>query len=241
MFKLKIPLPVLIHRIKTACYALATIVLAGWVTDALNEELMFKMALRYFYPEYTANYNHPFDNPSSFYLWFVPLAVGLILMFLASLLTVKHMKKRHLYRIKKGRELPRVEHLILSPQLDDLAQISVIYQQTQVFYFVIPEEFMEQMVQAANSLLDREQQQCHFFGLKNDDDLHLVELELTKTVKVILKQYAKNNERFFFDLIYCHSLISSAAMFCSLEENIELVFAKDGHIKSYDVLCEMSD
>ena len=131
--------------------------------------------------------------------------------------------------------------MILSPQLEDLAQLGVTYQQTQVFYFVVPEASMGEMVQAANSLLNRRQQQYHFFGLKNHDDLHLVELELTKTVKAILKQFASNNESFFFDLIYCNSLISSAAMFCSLEENIELVFAKDGHIKSYDVLCEMSD
>lgn len=240
MFKLKIPLPVLIHRIKTACYALATIVLAGWVTNALNEDLMFKMVLRYFYPEYTANYNHPFDNPYSFYLWFVPLAVGLILMFSASILTVKHMKKRHLYRLKKGKELHRVDHLILSPKVEDLEQVCKTYQQTNVFYFVVPEESMESMLQAANSLLGAENQRLHVFGLKNHDDLHLLEIEFTKTVKAILKQYS-NNQSFFFDLTYCDSLTSSAGMFCSLEEDIELVFAKDGHIKSYDVLCEMSD
>lgn len=240
----KTPMPILIHRIKTACYALSTIVLAGWVTNALNEDLMFKMVIRYFYPEQTEKYNHPFDNEFSFYIWSIPLLIGLVLMFSTSMLTVHHLKKRHLYQLQKAKTLSEVPNLILSPTIDNLAQIKQLYVNTRTFHFIVPDRSKDKLAQAANKLFTAENQVLYFYGMKDEDDLYLLELEFTKKVKWILRQKENNqnhNNSFVFDLTYSTPLFCSVALFCSLEEEMELIYAKDGMLKSYDVICKMGN
>ncbi|MGV2861150.1 hypothetical protein [Achromobacter sp. ESBL13] len=90
---------VLLHRLKTACYTISSIVLISWVTDALNEGLMFKPLLRYFYPTTVENYQHPFTDHPSLLIWLVPLLAGLSLTIASSAMAVHHLKRRPRYRL----------------------------------------------------------------------------------------------------------------------------------------------
>lgn len=106
---------VLWHRLKTACYAISSIVLISWVTDALNESLMFKPVLRYFYPQAVENYQHPFTDHPSLMIWLLPLLAALLLMFATSTMAVHHFKRRHYYRLSQA--LPQ-------PELTDWVTVS---------------------------------------------------------------------------------------------------------------------
>lgn len=90
---------VLLHRLKTACYTISSIVLISWVTDALNEGLMFKPLLRYFYPTTVEKYQHPFTDHPSLLIWLVPLLAGLSLTIATSAMAVHHLKRRPRYRL----------------------------------------------------------------------------------------------------------------------------------------------
>lgn len=103
---------VLWHRLKTACYAISSIVLISWVTDALNESLMFKPVLRYFYPQAVENYQHPFTDHPSLMIWLLPLLAALLLMFATSTLAVHHFKRRHYYRLSQAMPHPELTHWV---------------------------------------------------------------------------------------------------------------------------------
>lgn len=116
------------HRIKTGLYALAAVIMAGWVTDALNEDLMFRLITRALFPDEVANYKHPLDSLPSLLIWLVPLLVGLILMFIATVMTIHHIKKRHIYVLHKAKRLSKVDAAILAPTAATLAEAVRAYQ-----------------------------------------------------------------------------------------------------------------
>lgn len=108
----KINRAVVLHRLKTAGYAISSIVLVSWVTDALNEGLMFKPLLRYLYPQTVANYQHPFNDHPSLMIWLIPLMAALLLMLTTSTLAVHHFKRRHLYRLSHPLATPALAHMV---------------------------------------------------------------------------------------------------------------------------------
>lgn len=232
---------VLLHHIKTSCYALSAIVLTGWVTDALNEGLIFKMILRFFRPEDVERYSHPFTDLTSFFIWFIPLLFTTLLLLLASVMTLHHVKKPHLYRITKKKPLLHSPHVIGTPELGQLAAFLQTYAAAEQLSLLVPQTLQSQYQTELASLQGDKNVVIHL--LKEHDDLQKIVLELEQWVKKELKNRPSDNASpLFFDISYASPVRSSAALFCSLEQDIELIQGTpDGKLSSYDLVCKVQE
>ncbi len=79
--------------------------------------------------------------------------------------------------------------------------------------------------------------------LKENDDLQKIALELEQWVKKRLKNRpADNVSRLFMDITYATPVRSAAALFCSLDQDIELIQGTpDGKLSSYDLVCKVQE
>lgn len=232
---------VLLQHIKTSCYALSAIVLTGWVTDALNEGLIFKMILRFFRPEDVERYSHPFTDLASFFIWFIPLLFTTLLLLLASVMTLHHVKKPHLYRITRKKPLLHGPHVAGTPALGQVAAFLQTYAAAERLSLLLPQG-MQQEYQ--RELRDIEgDNNVDIYLLKENDDLQKIALELEQWVRKTLKnQPVENASRLFMDITYATPVRSAAALFCSLDQDIELIQGTpDGKLSSYDLVCKVQE
>ncbi|MGL5423099.1 MAG: hypothetical protein ACRDAJ_09015 [Serratia fonticola] len=79
--------------------------------------------------------------------------------------------------------------------------------------------------------------------LKENDDLQKIALELEQWVKKQLKNRPVDNvSRLFMDITYATPVRSAAALFCSLDQDIELIQGPpDGTLSSYDLVCKVQE
>lgn len=233
-----VPTSVLLHHLKTSFYALSTVVLVGWVANALNEDLIFKLVMRYFFPEDVARYSHPFDSPQAFLIWFIPLLFSLMLMFGASMMTLHHFKKPHLYRLSRGRELHAVSSVIVAPRLQQLDRALDGYATAQHIWLLVPEEQLAGFQQTLGQRSSDDARRITLCSLKNSTDLTALRIELAKFIAQLdSPQSPSRRADLSIDLTFCSSLFASAAMFCALEQDIELVYLANGKLRSHDVTC----
>ncbi|WP_431224198.1 hypothetical protein ACQ86O_03875 [Serratia sp. L9] len=232
---------VLLHHIKTSCYALSAIVLTGWVTDALNEGLIFKMILRFFRPDDVERYSHPFTDLVSFFIWFIPLLFTTLLLLLASVMTLHHVKKPHLYRITKRKPLLHGPHVVGTPGVGQLAAFLQTYAAAEKLSLLVPQALQPQYQAELAKLEGDNNIAVHL--LKENDDLQKIALELEQWIKKEMKnRQAENTSRLFFDISYASPVRSSAALFCSLDQDIELIQGTpDGQLSSYDLVCKVQE
>lgn len=230
---------VFLHHLKTSCYALAAIVLSGWVTDALNEGLIFKMILRFFYPNDIDRYSHPFNDTVSFFIWFIPLLFTILLLLLASIMTLHHVKKPHLYRITKQKPLLYCPHVVGMPLLEQLPAFLRAYACAEKLTLLIPQTLQSQYQAVLMNQQHDKAYELHL--LKEEDDLQKITLELEQWIKKTYKnKHGENSDHLFFDITYASSLYGSAALFCSLDQEIELVQSTaKGTLSSYDLICKV--
>ncbi|AHG22787.1 hypothetical protein Z042_13075 [Chania multitudinisentens RB-25] len=227
----------LLHHLKTSCYALSAIVLSGWVADALNEGLIFKMILRFFRPDDVERYSHPFNDVASFLIWFIPLLFTTLLLLFASVMTLHHVKKPHLYRITKRKPLVFCPHIVGSPLLEQLPAFLQTYRAVEKISLLIPEslhqEYQTKLVTLARN------QNCEIHLVKEYDDLQKITLELEQWIKKEVKNRRHaDHTPLLFDITYASAARSSAALFCSLEQDMELVQqTPEGTLYSYDLIC----
>lgn len=229
---------VLLHHLKTSCYALSAIVLTGWVADALNEGLIFKMILRVFRPEDVERYSHPFNDAVSFMIWFIPLLFTALLLLFASVMTLHHVKKPQLYRIGKRKALVHGPHVVGSPALELLPTFLQTYANAEQISLLIPQA-LQQRYQQELTNLGRRDTALHLF--KEQDDLQKIAFELEQWIKKEGKNKAgEPASQLFFDISYASPTFSSAALFCSLDQDIELIQGTpDGKLSSYDLICKV--
>lgn len=232
---------VLLHHIKTSCYALSAIVLTGWVTDALNEGLIFKMILRFFRPEDVERYSHPFTDLTSFFIWFIPLLFTTLLLLLASVMTLHHVKKPHLYRITKKKPLLHGPHVAGTPALGQVAAFLQTYATAERLSLLLPQDLQQQYQRELRDIEGNNS--VDIYLLKENDDLQKIALELEQWVKKALKnQPVENTNRLFIDITYATPVRSAAALFCSLDQDIELIQGTpDGKLSSYDLVCKVQE
>ncbi|CAI2118173.1 hypothetical protein RDT67_18490 [Serratia fonticola] len=232
---------VLLHHIKTSCYALSAIVLTGWVTDALNEGLIFKMILRFFRPDDVERYSHPFTDLASFFIWFIPLLFTTLLLLLASVMTLHHVKKPHLYRITKKKPLLHGPHVIGTPAVGQIASFLQTYTSAEKLSLLLPQVLQLEYQTELASIEGARDVEIHL--LKENDDLQKIALELEQWVKKRLKNRpADNVSRLFMDITYATPVRSAAALFCSLDQDIELIQGTpDGKLSSYDLVCKVQE
>ncbi len=236
-----VPASVLLHHLKTSFYALSAAVLVSWVTNALNEDLIFKPVMRYFFPEDVARYLHPFDNSQAFFIWFVPLCFSLVLMFGASMITIHRIKKPHVYRLNRAKELRTVNHAIIAPTLEQLEQALTSYTGAQRISLLVAEEQTDHYRQALALDTAEQQDRITVYPLKSNDDLVATRVALAKLIAQLNHQQGSIRQTALgVDLTFSSSLLGSAAMFCALEQDIELLHCADGKLKSYDVSCVMA-
>jgi hypothetical protein len=230
---------VLLHHIKTSCYALSAIVLTGWVTDALNEGLIFKMILRFFRPDDVERYSHPFTDLVSFFIWFIPLLFTAILLLFTSVMTLHHVKKPHIYRITKKKTLLHGPHIIGTPVLGKVSTFLRTYAAAEKISLLIPQVLQSEYQNELASLeLDKG---INIHLLKEDEDLQKIALELEQWIKKEMKNSLPENvTQLFFDITYASPLRSSAALFCSLEQDIQLIQGTPGgKLSSYDLVYKV--
>ena len=232
---------VLLHRLKTASYAIGSVVLVSWVTDALNEGLMFKPLLRYLYPATVENYLHPFTDHPSLMIWLLPLLLALLLMFASSMMAVHHFKRRHLYRISRPTIAPPPEHLItlatgdqaLGNLLSDARQtkphtLHALYRQ--------PDELtpLEAPCAAARVPL-------HPWALPDTRDIRQQFLRLGQILAQIRRK-AGPQASIAFDLSSLPPVLASAATLACLENDVTLCYLdSQQRLCTHRVVCEMSD
>lgn len=104
-------------HLKAATFGLLTLVLIGWVTDALNEALIFKLFLRQFFPQLVASFEHPFESWSHFLLWLFPLLTSLAVMLYFSFKTIHHFKKNHNHLLSTAQHSVNQSVLLCMPPL----------------------------------------------------------------------------------------------------------------------------
>lgn len=232
---------VLLQHLKTSCYALSAIVLTGWVTDALNEGLIFKMVLRFFRPDDVERYSHPFNDLVSFFIWFIPLIFTTLLLLFASVMTLHHVKKPHLYRVTKRKPLLYCPQVVGAPQLEHLPLFLQTYQTAEKLSLLIPEALQQEYKKTLANLAVERNYDLH--PLKENDDLQKIALELELWVKKALKNRQQENPTpLFFDITYASAIHSSAALFCSLDQDMELIQATpEGSLYSYDLVCKVQE
>ena len=232
---------VLLHHIKTSCYALSAIVLTGWVTDALNEGLIFKMILRFFRPDDVERYSHPFTDLVSFFIWFIPLLFTTLLLLLASVMTLHHVKKPHLYRITKKKPLLHGPHVAGTPALGQVSAFLQTYAGAEQLSLLLPQSLQQEYQRELRDMTGN--QSVEIYLLKENDDLQKIALELEQWVRKTLKSRPTDNaSHLFIDITYATPVRSAAALFCSLDQDIELIQGTpDGKLSSYDLVCKVQE
>lgn len=232
---------VLLHHIKTSCYALSAIVLTGWVTDALNEGLIFKMILRFFRPEDVERYSHPFTDLASFFIWFIPLLFTTLLLLLTSVMTLHHVKKPHLYRITKKKPLLHGPHVAGTPALGQVTAFLQAYAAAERLSLLLPQGLQQEYQRELRDIEGNNS--VNIYLLKENDDLQKIALELEQWVRKTLKNRpVENTSRLFMDITYATPVRSAAALFCSLDQDIELIQGTpDGKLSSYDLVCKVQE
>lgn len=232
---------VLLQHLKTSCYALSAIVLTGWVTDALNEGLIFKMVLRFFRPDDVERYSHPFSDLVSFFIWFIPLLFTTLLLLLASVMTLHHVKKPHLYRITKRKPLLYCPQVAGSPPLESLPLFLQTYRAAEKLSLLIPEALQQEYNTMLASIAGDRNYEVH--PLKEHDDLQKITLEMEQWIKKTVKnQQHGNHTPLLFDITYASATHSGAALFCSLDQSLELIQATpEGTLYSYDLVCKVQE
>lgn len=232
---------VLLQHLKTSCYALSAIVLTGWVTDALNEGLIFKMVLRFFRPDDVERYSHPFSDLVSFLIWFIPLLFTTLLLLFASVMTLHHVKKPHLYQIAKRKPLLYCPQVVGSPPLEHLPSFLQTYRAAEKLSLLIPESLQQEYRTTLANMAGSRNYEIHL--LKEHDDLQKITLEMEQWIKKEVKnQQHENHTPLFFDITYASAAHSSAALFCSLDQDMELIQATpDGRLYSYDLVCKIQE
>lgn len=222
------------HHIKTGLYALSAIVLAGWITDALNEDLMFRIMTRYFFPAEVENYQHPFSDFTSFLIWGIPLLIGLLLMLTATVMTIHHVKKKHVYVIKKPKKLSHYDNVIIGTEPEQLPAALDAYGMVDHIHILSfrknSAEYIEKLIAniktKKNSFLT-----VTVHELPETDDLHSFTSNLIKILHGIYKQEKKEMA---FDVKFATSLASCAAMYCSLETDLSLVWMSENTLFEYE-------
>ncbi|MBB1596224.1 hypothetical protein [Achromobacter sp. UMC46] len=229
---------VLLHRLKTASYAIGSVVLISWVTDALNEGLMFKPVLRYFYPAAVENYLHPFTDRPSLMIWLMPLLLALLLMFVSSMMTVHHFKRRVLYRMSPPVASPKPDHLITlatgDQTLRDLPPdargptLHALYRQAGD---LAP---LEAACAAAGITL-------HARPLPDTADIRQLTLRLDRILAQIRRK-AGPAASIAFDLSSLSPELASAATIACLENSVMLCYLDtQKQLRAHRVICEISD
>ena len=231
---------IIIHRIKTSLYALSTVVLAGWVTDALNEDLMFRLVTRYFFPEAVAQYEHPFTNMTSALIWGIPLLIGLALALLATMLTVHHLKKRHIYTLDKAKKLGAVENVILCVSEEDLEKALGAYVKAHHIHIIVQNPEKSAAIRlAVEKVFCNEKKELTLHPIPETSDLHGMAEHLTKLIHLLTDKADRADKEVVFDIRYASPLVSCAAMYASLETNLGLSYPDQGIIYEYDTECVM--
>jgi len=229
---------VLLHRLKTASYAIGSVVLINWVTDALNEGLMFKPLLRYFYPAAVENYLHPFTDRPSLMIWLMPLLLALLLMFASSMMTVHHFKRRVLYRMSPPIASPKPDHLITLatgdqtlrglPRTARRTTLHALYRQAGE---LAP---LETACAAAGIAL-------HAHALPDTRDIRQLTLRLDRILAQIRRE-AGPAASIAFDLGSLPPELASAATIACLENSVMLCYLDaQQQLRTHRVVCEISD
>lgn len=229
---------VLLQHIKTSFYGLSAIVLMGWVADALNEGLIFKVLLRFFRPQDVERYAHPLGDVVSFIIWFIPLLFTVLLLLFASVMTLHHVKKPHLYQITKRKPLIYCPHIIGSPSLEQLLPFLQTYRAAEKLSLLIPHDQHQEYKTKLASIGSDTNYEIHL--LKEHDDLQKVILELELWIKKEQRSREDGSHTpMFFDMSYSTAASGSAALFCSLDQDIELIQeSPKGTLYSYDLICK---
>lgn len=230
---------VLLHHIKTSCYALLAVVFSGWVADALNEGLTFKVILRVFFPNDIERFSHPLNDMISFLVWLIPLLITIMLLLFASVMTLHHVKKPHLYRITKQKPLLYCPHVVGMPLLEQLPAFLQAYASAKKMTLLIPQALQQQYHAVLANQPDDKAYELHL--LKEEGDLQKITVELEQWIsKTIKNKHSENSDHLFFDITYASPLHGSAALFCSLDQQIELVQSTaKGTLSSYDLICKV--
>ncbi|MFF7396497.1 hypothetical protein ACFZAI_08590 [Achromobacter sp. NPDC008082] len=232
---------VLLHRLKTAGYAISSVVLISWVTDALNEGLMFKPLLRYLYPQAVENYQHPFTDHPSLMIWLVPLLAALFLMFATSTLAVHHFKRRHLYRLSQPVAAPAMAHLVTRATggqalLDALPMSGRPPLHTLHALYLQPNELtpLEAPCAAIGIRLRAR-------ALPDTPDIHQQYTRLGHILGQI-RHEAGPDERIAFDLSHLPPELASAATLACLENDVMLCYLDAKRVlRTHRVICEMRE
>lgn len=114
MYKNNISRPFVVHHIKIGLYTLAAVILAGWIRNALSEDIMFRMTTRHLLSDAVAAYAQPPDSAAALLVWGVPLLAVFLLMLTAMLMTMRHIRKRHMYVVHTPRRSSRMESIAAS-------------------------------------------------------------------------------------------------------------------------------
>lgn len=237
----KIDRTVLLHRVKTAGYAISSIVLVSWVTDALNEGLMFKPLLRYLYPQAVENYLHPFTDHPSLMIWLIPLLAALLLMFATSTLAVHHFKRRHLYRISHPLASPALAHMVTLATGDQKLLCTLLHAGCATLHtlhalYLQPSELtpLEAPCAAVGIRLRAR-------ALPEAMDIHQQHTRLSQILRQIRRE-AGLDEVIALDLSSLPPELASAATLACLENEVMLCYL-DGQrqLRAHRVICEMSE
>ena len=232
---------VLLHRIKAGLYALITLVLAGWLPLALNEDLMFRIVSRYFFPESVARYEHPFENAESFLLWFVPLLIGFAVMLLTTVMTVHHFKKRHLYSVLPAKKLAAVEHVLVYTDAAQLEAAFAAYARAGHVHLVVADAAQAKLYKEQAQSLAGEGQAFSVHVLRASEDLHVLAAELTRLVDRLADAADREQAHVVFDMRFTTPLVAAAALFAALESSLCLAVPQHGSVQAYELRCEMED
>lgn len=140
------------HHLKTAFLGLCSLILVGLIPGALNEDLIFKVLLRHWYPEQVANFNHPLHSLTSFLLWIIPFLLALSALLFVSFKTVRHLKKAHIYQISKP--IKTNPHSVLF-SMPDLSVIQIQYKNPTYFLIAQHNEIAPENIKALIAILTK--------------------------------------------------------------------------------------
>lgn len=232
--------PVLLHRLKTAGYAIATVVLASWITDALNEGLIFKPVLRYFYPDNVRDYQHPFSDTQSLMLWGLPLLLGLLALLALSALTVHHFKKRHLFRISRQLAHPTPTQVVTYAASEEEATLAALRHLPLTHLHVLHAGNWQAPPQPADQHAANAPQ-LHAHRIDDSLDLHQLHQQLNRIVDGIRKQ-ATGQDRIAFDLDRLSAPLAAAATLICQENDFALCYLDQARqLRSHELIYQMGD
>ena len=230
---------VFIHRLKTATYTLGSVVLISWVTDALNEGLMFKPLLRYLYPRTVQDYQHPFSDHPSLMIWLIPLLAGLAMAFASSALAVHHFKRRHRYRPVAASTTPtQVIGRVTSHHPFLLPDASTDPGITRTFH-ALCRDAAELAALPASSAQEHVRVQGHL--MPDSEDVHQSYRHLQHILAKI-RHEAGQDAALGLDLGSLNAALASAATLACQDHDIMLCQVDPhGHLRAYRVTTDMRD